>query len=149
MLKNIDPVLGPDLLAHLRAMGHGDELAIVDANFPAASVAQRLVRMDGLSATQVLSSVLSLLPLDVYVEAAVQVMEIVGSQDVAPIAEEFRNIAMQAEGERFGKLGVLERHAFYERARQCYLVISTGERRLYGNVIVTKGVIEAANRATA
>ena len=147
MLKNIDPTLGPELLAHLRAMGHGDELAIVDANFPAASSARRLVRMDGLSATQVLRSVLSLLPLDAYVDTAMQVMQVVGTQDTAPIAEEFSSIAVQAEGERFGKLGALERHAFYERARQCYLVISTGEQRLYGNVIITKGVIDASNPA--
>lgn len=144
MLKNIDPILSPELLAHLRAMGHGDELAIVDANFPAHRLAQRLVRMDGLSSTRVLNAVLSLLPLDTYVAAAAHVMQVVGSQDTAPIAGEYRDIVVTQAGAEFGQLGVIERHAFYERAGRCYLVIATGETRLYGNVILTKGVIPPA-----
>ncbi len=143
MLKNIDPILPPDLLAHLRAMGHGDEVAIVDANFPASGTAARLVRMDGVSSTQALAAVLQLLPLDTYVDSAVHVMQVVGESGAAPIADEYRQIVFAVEGESMGRLGVLERHAFYERAKRCYAVIATGELRLYGNVILTKGVIAA------
>ena len=145
MLKNIDPILSPELLAHLRAMGHGDELAIVDANFPAQRVAQRLVRLDGVSSTHVLTAVLSLLPLDTYVDAAAHVMQVVGSEDAPPIATEYRDIVVKQSGSAFGQLGVIERHAFYERAARSYLVIATGETKLYGNVILTKGVIPPAN----
>ena len=144
MLKNIDPILPPELLLHLRAMGHGDELAIVDANFPASGLAQRLVRMDGLTSTRVLSAVASLLPLDTYVDAAVHVMQIVGEEGVAPIASEYRDIVVMHAGTALGNVGALERHAFYKRASKCYVVIATGETRLYGNVILTKGVIPPA-----
>src|SRR5450755_281964 len=84
MLKNIDPILSPDLLFILAAMGHGDELAIVDANFPAANMAKRLVRLDGVSAPRALQAALTLLPLDDYVDSPVTVMEVVGDQEAIP-----------------------------------------------------------------
>jgi L-fucose mutarotase len=143
MLIGIDPLLGPELLAHLRAMGHGDELVIADANFPATSVARRLVRADGVTAPQMLDAVLTLLPLDTFVDSAVAVMEIVGSAGkCAPITDEFRAIVAARSGRRFENIAPVERFAFYERARQAYAVVATGERRTYGNVILRKGIIE-------
>ncbi len=143
MLIGIDPLLGPELLAHLRSMGHGDELLIADANFPAAANAQRLVRADGVSATQMLTAVVSVLPLDTFSDAAVFVMEVVGAEgSLAPIADEFRGIIAEKAGERFSRLAGIERFAFYDRARRAYAVIATGERRIYGNVILRKVIIE-------
>lgn len=141
MLKGIDPLLSPDLLAILRAMGHGDEIAIVDANFPAASTAQRLVRLDGVSAVAALDAVLSLMPLDEFVEVAAWRMEVVGAPDAEqPVFAAFREVLTRHEGER-GRLGALERFAFYERARASYAVVATGETQLYGNVILKKGIV--------
>lgn len=142
MLIGVDPLLGPDLLCHLRAMGHGDELLIADANFPAAASARRLVRADGVSATDMLAAVVSVLPLDTFTDA-VFVMEVVGDEGaVAPIADEFRGIIATRAGEKLSRIIGIERFAFYERARQAYAVIATGERRIYGNVILRKGIIE-------
>ena len=144
MLIGIDPLLGPELLAHLRSMGHGDDLVIADANFPAASVAKRLVRAEGTTTPQMLAAVLSVLPLDTFTNAAVCVMEVVDSAGVfAPITDEFREIVAARSGQRFSNIVGLERFAFYERARQAYAVIATGERRVYGNIILRKGIIEA------
>jgi L-fucose mutarotase len=141
MLKGLDPLLGPELLQILRAMGHGDELAIVDANFPAAATARRLVRLEGVDAPRALRAVLSLLPLDDFVEAPIAFMAAVGEPAAVPeITREFQRIAEEAEGRPL-TVARLDRFAFYERARQAYAIVSTGERRLYGNVILTKGVI--------
>lgn len=143
MLIGIDPLLGPELLSHLRSMGHGDELIITDANFPAASVARRLVRAEGVTAPQMLAAVLSVLPLDTFIDGAVCVMEVVGSAGLcAPITDEFRDVVTARSGRKFANIVGLERFAFYERARQAYAVVATGERRTYGNIIVRKGIIE-------
>jgi len=141
MLKNIDPVLTPDLLYALRAMGHGDEIAIVDANYPAESAGPQIIRLDALSATQALDAVLGVLPLDSFVPDACVRMEVVGkpSRD-EPIFEEFRALIAKHEGSGF-KLAKLERHKFYDRASECFAIIVTGERRFYGNIILKKGVI--------
>ena len=142
MLIGIDPLLGPELLCHLRAMGHGDYLLIADANFPAGS-AERLVRSEGVTAPQMLAAVLSVLPLDSFTDSAVCVMQVVGKPGTfAPITDEFRQIVAARSGQKFSNIVGLERFAFYERARGAYAVISTGERRLYGNIILQKGVIE-------
>jgi L-fucose mutarotase len=140
MLKNLDPVLGPDLLRTLRAMGHGDEIAIVDANYPAESAGPRLLRMDGLSSTRVLEAVLSVMPLDEFVPDPAFRMEVVVDPDrIEPITVEFQEII--ARHEPWAKLSALERFAFYERARHAFAVLATGETRLYGNVILKKGII--------
>jgi L-fucose mutarotase len=144
MLKAIDPLLHADLLHALRAMGHGDELAIVDANFPAASMGRRVVRMDGVSATRALEAVLSVMPLDDFVEAPCARMQVVDDPDAVPeICQEFQAIIDRAEGARF-QLAQVERFAFYERARQAFAVIQTGEIRLYGNVLLKMGVVRPA-----
>ena len=141
MLKNLDPILTPDLLRALRAMGHGDEIVIVDANYPAASAGPPVVRLDGVDATRALDAILSVMPLDDFVPEACWRMEVVGAPDAEqPIFAEFRKIIAAREGARF-KLGSIERFAFYERARRCFAVVATNERRLYGNVILKKGVI--------
>jgi L-fucose mutarotase len=141
MLKGLDPLLSPDLLATLRAMGHGDEIAIVDANFPAEAMAQRLVRLDGLSATAVLDAVLSVMPLDDFVPEAAWRMEVVGDPTAEqPIFAEFREVVVRRESPQM-RLAALERFAFYERARAAYAIVPTGERRLYGNIILKKGVV--------
>ncbi|MGS2722660.1 RbsD/FucU family protein [Porticoccus sp. GXU_MW_L64] len=142
MLKNINPLLSPELLKLLRAMGHGDEIAIVDANYPADSNAQRLVRLDGCSATEVLDAVLSVLPLDSYVDHPVHSMQVVGDPDAVPeIVSEFHAIVSQQESNPV-QPAALERFAFYDRVKSAYAIVSTGETRLYGNVLLTKGVID-------
>jgi L-fucose mutarotase len=141
MLKGIDPLLSPDLLAILRAMGHGDEIAIVDANFPAASTARRLVRLDGVSATAVLDAILSVMPLDDFMPEAAWRMQVVDAPDAEqPIFATFREILAAHEGQNIG-LASLERFAFYERAKTAYALVATGEARLYGNIILKKGII--------
>jgi L-fucose mutarotase len=140
MLKNIPPILGPDLLAILRAMGHGDEIAIVDANYPADSAGPELVRLDGVSATDALDAVLALMPLDDFVDAAAICMQVVGNAGKRePVMDEFERIVRQHEP----KMGLasLERFAFYERVSKGYAIIQTGERRLYGNIVLKKGII--------
>jgi L-fucose mutarotase len=141
MLKGIDPLLNADLLHLLAAAGHGDEIVIVDANFPATSVANRLVRYDGVDAVRVLQAVLSLFPLDSFVPDPAQVMQVVGDPGaVPPVVQAFQAVCDAAEGKPV-TIGRLERFAFYERAKACFGLVSTGERRLYGNIIVKKGVI--------
>lgn len=141
MLKGIDPLLGPDLLQVLAAMGHGDEIVIADGNFPSESHALRLVRLHGVSATRAVEAILSLLPLDEFVENPAAVMAVVGDSDAEPeIVDEFRRIAEAAQGEPV-TFARLERFAFYDRAREAYAIVATGESRLYGNLILKKGVL--------
>jgi L-fucose mutarotase len=141
MLKGLDPLLSPDLLMYLRAMGHGDEIVIVDANFPADSRGQRLVRLDGVSATAALDAVLSVMPLDEFVPEPAWRMEVVGDPAAEqPIFSEFRDIIARRESPET-RLGALERFAFYERADAAYAIVATGEGRLYGNIILKKGII--------
>ena len=142
MLYNLDPLLGPELLMLLRSMGHGDEIAIVDANFPAESCARRLVRLDGLSATRVLEAVVSVLPLDTFVESPVHTMQVVGEPDAVPdIVTEFHTIIDASPGAEVD-CASLERFQFYQRVEDAFAVVATSERRLYGNVILKKGIIE-------
>jgi L-fucose mutarotase len=140
MLKGIDPVLGPELLAILRAMGHGDEIVIADANFPAASQARNLVRADGVDAVRMTRAISALMPLDDFVPAAAFRMAVVDAPEtVPPIVAEFAK-ALAAGGYE-GPIEPIERAAFYDRARHAFAVVATGEIRLYGNLILKKGVI--------
>lgn len=143
MLKNIPPILGPDLLHALRAMGHGDEIAIVDANYPAESAGPPVIRLDGLTATDVLDAVLTLMPLDTYVDEQAFGMEVVDHPDQREATHrEFDAIIKRHEPEM--GLSLLERFAFYERVAGAYALVQTGERRLYGNVLLKKGIIRPA-----
>jgi len=146
MLKGIDPLLGPELLGALRAMGHGDEIAIVDANYPAEAHARRCVRADGHSATIMLQAILSVLPLDRQV-AASAFRPVPPDQPAHAIHHEFD--AIIATHEPGLPLTPLKGEAFYDRVKSAYLILATGERRLYGNIILRKGVIHAATEKAA
>ena len=140
MLKSIDPLLGPDLLYVLRAMGHGDELAIVDANYPAYSAGPEVVRIE-VDAVRALDAILSLMPLDTFVPEACWRMQVVDHPNQEePIFAEFRSVIAKREGPQF-KLAELERFAFYDRVKQGFAIVKTNERRLYGNVILKKGIV--------
>ncbi len=141
MLKNIPPILSPDLMKTLMEMGHGDEIVLADGNFPAASVAQRLVRCDGHGVPELLEAVLKLFPLDVYVDRPVALMSVVPGDKTKPtIWEQYRTI-VKASGEKFADFEFVERFAFYERAKKAYAVVATSEKALYANVILKKGVL--------
>ncbi|MER8887239.1 MULTISPECIES: RbsD/FucU family protein [unclassified Mesorhizobium] len=145
MLKGINPLLNADVLQALRAMGHGDDLIIADTNFPSDSVARqtvlgRLLRIDA-SAADVVKAVLSLYPLDTFVDDAAARMEIVGKPDDIPaVQQEVQKEIDAAEGKAWPMISV-ERYAFYERAKRAYCVIQTGERRFYGCFAFRKGVV--------
>jgi L-fucose mutarotase len=141
MLRNIDPLLTPDLLKILREMGHGDEIAIVDANYPAVTDGRRVVRLAGVDATEALRAILTVLPLDTYVDHAAHRMEVVGDPDrIEPITLEFQKLLDDLAVEDV-KLGSIERFDFYARVKDAFAVVTTAERRLYGNIILKKGVI--------
>ncbi len=122
-------------------MGHGDELVIADGNFPAASIAQRLVRLDGHGVFEVLEAVMKLFPLDPYVEKPVSLMEVVPGDNVKPVIWESYNKIVSEEYKRFNGFEFIERFAFYERAKKAYAVIATSESALYANVILKKGIV--------
>lgn len=141
MLRNIPTLLSPDVLWTLRAMGHGDELVIADANFPATALGSRCHRLDGLTATDVLHAILTVLPLDNYVSDPAVVMEVVDDPDAVPaIVAEFQSITT-ATADKPVALTSLDRFAFYDRAKSSFAILQTGETRLYGNIILKKGVI--------
>ena len=148
MLKNLDPILTPDLLWCLRAMGHGDEIVIVDANFPAYSIAETTNFGSAIQLTEVdtgrtLRAILSLMPLDTYVDTAVYRMETVGDpQDIPPVMQEAQTIVDELHGSPM-PIGAHERHAFYEAAKGTFAIVQSGEPRGYGNLILKKGVILA------
>lgn len=145
MLKNVDPLLNADVLYALRAMGHGDEIVICDANFPADAIARqtvfgRLLRIDGVDAPRAVKAVLSVLPLDTFVPKPALRMEVVGDPATLPaVQREAQAEVDQAEG-RDLPFASIERHDFYARARQAYCVIATGETRGYGCFLFKKGV---------
>lgn len=146
MLKGINPLLNADVLYALRAMGHGDRLVVCDTNFPADSIARQtvfgeLLRIDNVSTAMAIEAILSVLPLDTFVDDAAIRMEIVGHpQEVPPVQREVQAAIDRAEGRSWPLVGV-ERHAFYEKAKTAYCVIATGERRFYGCFLFSKGVI--------
>ncbi|MEJ2023313.1 MAG: RbsD/FucU domain-containing protein [Maritimibacter sp.] len=141
MLRNIPPILSPDLLYTLRAMGHGDEIVIADANFPATSMGQRCIRLDGVSATDALTAILTVMPLDSFVDQPALTMQVVGDPDaVPPICGEFATI-IDRVADNPSAPGTLERFAFYERAKTAFAIVQTGEQRIYGNIILKKGII--------
>jgi L-fucose mutarotase len=141
MLKNIPPIISPELLKVLMEMGHGDEIVLADGNFPAASMAQRLLRCDGHGVPELLEAVLTLFPLDIYVDRPVSVMAVVPGDSTKPtIWEQYRKIVV-ASGEKFSDFEFFERFVFYDRAKKAYAVVATGEKALYANIILKKGVL--------
>lgn len=146
MLKNLDPLLSPELLYVLAAMGHGDEVAVVDANFPADSVARRtvygrLVSIPGVAVPEVVRAVLSVLPLDEFVDQPVRRMEVDGAPGELPAVQREVQAVVDTSAGRSWPMGGLERFAFYEAARSAYAVVFTGERRYFANVLIKKGAI--------
>lgn len=139
MLKNISPILSPELLKILMEMGHGDEIVIGDGNFPAASIAQRLVRLDGHGVPEILDAILRLMPLDTYVDAPVALMDNGDAQNRPAIWTQYEDVVRKNEGEKAFEL--VERFAFYDRAKKAYAVIATGETAIYANIILKKGVV--------
>jgi len=142
MLKGIPRVISPELIKILMEMGHGDELVLGDGNFPSSSVAQRLVRADGLGCTVLLDAILTILPLDQYAGKPVALMAVVPGDPYKPVIwDEYRSTIKRHEPD-FTEFDYVERFAFYERAKQAYAVLATGEMALYANIILKKGVIK-------
>ncbi len=140
MLLGISPIISPELLKILCEMGHGDEIVIGDGNFPAASVANRLIRCDGHGVSELLTAILKLFPLDSYVESPVTLMQVTPGDTTVPVIwDEYKKIVSDACPNT--RVSEIERFAFYERAKNAYAVISTGEPALYANIILKKGVI--------
>lgn len=141
MLRNIDPILSPELLYMLASMGHGDEIVIADANFPGESTGPRCIRYDGLGASDVLRAVLSHMPLDSFVPDPAHTMQVVGDPNAVPDAVRDFQAIIDSTADNPAPIASLERFAFYDRAATAFAVVLTGERRLYGNIILKKGVI--------
>jgi len=139
MLRGVHPLLSPDLLHALASMGHGDTIAVVDTNFPASSHAKRLITLPGTSAPAVLEAILSVMPVDDFEPHPVAVMQVVG--DVAAMPEAVREFADILCRNGLASPTRLERHAFYRAATEAFAIVQTGERRLYGNILLTKGVV--------
>jgi L-fucose mutarotase len=146
MLKGIDPVLNADLLWVLKSMGHGDDLIIADLNFPSDSVARetvygKLIRVENVSAARVARAVLSIMPLDSFVEKPASRMEIVGKpNEIPPVQAEVQAEIDRAEGKSW-PMGSIERFAFYDLSKKAYAVVQSGERRFYGCFVFKKGVV--------
>ncbi len=142
MLKGISKLLGPELLKILCEMGHGDEIVIADANFPSANFGKRVIRLDGISGTEALKAVLSVFPLDNYSDPNMILMQLM-ERDVGKINpviwKEYEEIAKAEDGNV--KINNIDRFEFYERAKNAYAVIATGESAVYANIILKKGVI--------
>ena len=141
MLKGLSPLLTPELLKILCEMGHGDEIVLADGNFPSEAIGQRVVRLDAHAGTDVLKAIMSVFPIDTYSDPNAFLMEVVPGDNVeTPIWDEYSHIMKESEGETV-RIGHIERFAFYERAKNAYAVIATGETALYANLILKKGVI--------
>lgn len=145
MLKGISPIISPELLKALAEMGHGDELVIADGNFPCHSVGKNaiVIRADGHGVPEILDAILKLIPLDTYTPAPVGLMQVVegdtcGTPD---IWKDYRDILTKHEPEHHD-IEYIERFAFYERAKGAYLIIATGEKAIYANILLKKGVVK-------
>ncbi len=142
MLKNIPKILSPELIKTLMEMGHGDEIVIADGNFPAETFGKRVVRCDGHDAAELLDAIMQFFPLDTYTEKPVMLMEVVKGDPVVPtIWEDYKEIINKYEPENC-KIEMIERFAFYERAKKAYAVVATGEEAIYANIILKKGVVK-------
>src|SRR5437879_5645676 len=140
MLKTLSRLHTPELLHVLASMGHGDDIALVDAHFPAVSMARRLVRLDSADLPEVVDACLQLMPLDAFVPDPALRMEMVGNQDEVPEVQRLsQSVIDKHEGRHLALVGI-ERFAFYERAKQAYAIIATGDQRPYGCLLFKKGV---------
>ncbi|MBO5558810.1 RbsD/FucU domain-containing protein [Ruminococcus sp.] len=144
MLKNIPPILSPELLKTLCEMGHSDRIVIADGNFPAESMGKncKVIRADGHGVPELLDAILTLLPLDTYVDKPVSLMQVMAGDDAeTPIWEEYKRIVTKHDPRGVSAIGEIERFAFYEEAKTAYAIIATGEKAVYANVMLQKGVV--------
>ncbi len=144
MLKGIPPLLSPELLKILCEMGHSDRIVIGDGNFPAETMGKnaKVIRYDGQDIPALLDAILKVFPLDTYVEKPVSLMEVMAGDTVeTPIWDVYKDIVSKYDSRGGDAVGNIERFAFYEEAKKCYAVIATGEKALYANVILQKGVV--------
>ena len=144
MLKNVPAILSPSLLKTLMEMGHGDELVIGDGNFPAESVGKGsvVIRADGHGVSELLDAILTLMPLDQYADHPIGLMEVIpGDPTVPAIWDEYKQILKKHDPDHCG-IEMIERFAFYERAKKAYAVVASGETAIYANILLRKGVVK-------
>lgn len=144
MLKGISPLLSPELLATLSAMGHGDEIVLADAHFPGETMGQRVLRADGLKIAPLLDAILPLLELDNYDDAPLVMMAAVPGDQLDPAVEETYRAAIDRHAPDAPGIARISRFDFYDRARQAFAVVMTGETAKYGNILLKKGVTPPA-----
>lgn len=144
MLKGVPSVLSPQLLKVLAEMGHGDEIVIADGNFPAESMGKNavVVRADGHGVPEILDAVLQMMPLDQYVPHPAALMEVVPRDKCIPVIwNQYRSI-LEKRREDPSAVEMMERFAFYERAKKAYAIVATGETAIYANILLKKGVVK-------
>ena len=142
MLINIDPILSPEILHTLRSMGHGDKLILSDSNFPAYSMNSKVHRLDGVDAARAAKAILSVFPLDSFIESPIQRMEIDGKPDeINEVHKELMQTTAEVAGDHW-KISSIERFKFYEEAKKAFAIITTNETRPFGCFILTKGVVK-------
>ncbi|MDT2813932.1 RbsD/FucU family protein [Vagococcus carniphilus] len=141
MLKNIPKNLSPELIKVLMEMGHGDEIVIADGNYPAASNAKQLVRCDGLGVPELLESILKLLPMDTYQEYSIGLMKVAEGDPTIPVIwDDYKKIIKEAAVEN-EKIELITRQEFYDRGKEAYAIVATGEEAIYANILLKKGVV--------
>ena len=144
MLKGIPPILSPELLKVLCEMGHSDKIVIADGNFPAETIGKNaiVVRADGHGVPELLEAILKVMPLDTYVEKPVSLMQVMpGDNTKTPIWDTYKKIIAEADERGDKAVGEVERFEFYERAKEAYAIIATGETAVYANIMLQKGVV--------
>lgn len=148
MLKNIPPILSPELLKVLCEMGHSDRICLGDGNFPGASMAKAknaiFLRADGHGVPELLDAILQVIPLDTYVEKPVLLMEKMecDRELTIPVWQTYKDIVARYDGRGEACVGNIDRFDFYEEAKDCYCIVQTGETEIYANIILQKGVIK-------
>ena len=145
MLKGIPKILSPELLKVLCEMGHSDRLVIADGNFPSESMGKnaKVIRCDGHGVPELLEAILTVFPLDTYVETPVSLMQVMPGDNVeTPIWDEYKKIVSKYDERGEKAIGQIERFAFYEEAKTAYAIIATGESALYANIMLQKGVVK-------
>lgn len=144
MLKGIPQILSPELLKVLCEMGHSDQIVLSDGNFPAESMGKDciVIRCDGHGIPELLEAILEVFPLDTYIEKPVNLMEVVPGDTVeTPIWDTYKDIVSKYDNRGDEAVGNIERFAFYEESKKAYAIVATGEKALYANVILQKGVV--------
>ena len=145
MLKGIPKILSPELLKVLCEMGHSDRLVIADGNFPSESMGKnaKVIRCDGHGVPELLEAILTVFPLDTYVETPVSLMQVMPGDNVeTPIWDEYKEIVSRFDERGQKAIGQTERFAFYEESKTAYAIIATGESALYANIMLQKGVVK-------